>query len=250
MTKQEQAGTEKGKKSGKETIESKEHIASAKSLNLPISTKHSIEISHYLRYKTTSFAKQFLEDVIKLRAAVPFRRFRRDVGHKAGMAAGRYPVKAAKEFLKMINSVEANAQVKGLNTASLKIIALLANKASIPMTGGRHRRGTKRTHLEIEVKEKKDIKKEVKKKKKVEAEDKKVESKEKFPQAQEKESPIIKEEEKKEVTKEAEVKESTEKTEEENLPEEKGSETAEKKTVESNENNEQSQEKQEEEMKQ
>ena len=43
--------------------------------------------------------------------------------------------------------------MKGLDTANLKITKILANKASIPMTGGRHRRGTKRTHLELEVRE-------------------------------------------------------------------------------------------------
>ena len=128
-------------------------MAFAKALNLPVSTKHSIEISNHLRYKKTAFAKSFLEDVIGLKKAVPFKTFNNNVGHKPGMAAGRYPQKAAKEFLSLIKSVEANAQMKGLNSSNLKITKLLANKASEPMTGGRHRRGTKRTHLEIEVKE-------------------------------------------------------------------------------------------------
>lgn len=128
-------------------------MAFAKALNLPISTKHGIEISNYLRYKKTTFAKNFLEEVIALKKAVPFITFNNNVGHKAGMSAGRYPQKAAKEFLSLVKSVEANAQMKGLNSSSLKITKLLANKASEPMTGGRHRRGTKRTHLEIEVKE-------------------------------------------------------------------------------------------------
>lgn len=130
-----------------------EHRAFAKAMNLPISTKHSIEISRFLRYKNTHFAKRFLEEVMALKKAVPFNRFRRNIGHKAGMASGRYPQKAAKEFLRLVKSVEANAQIKGLNISNLKITKILANKASLPMTGSRHRRGTKRTHLEIEVKE-------------------------------------------------------------------------------------------------
>ena len=125
----------------KQSTEGTEHLASAKALNLPISTKHSIEISRHLRYKTTAFAIRFLEDVVVQKQAVPFKRFKRDVGHKAGMSAGRYPQKAALDFLKLVKSVEANAQVKGLNTSSLKIIKLIANKASVPLTGGRHRRG-------------------------------------------------------------------------------------------------------------
>ena len=141
----------------------KEHSAFAKALNLPISTKHSIEISKYLRHRNTEFAKNFLQDVVDLKKAVPFKTFKHNVGHKAGMAAGRFPQKAAKEFLSLVKSVEANAQMKGLNSSSLRIIKLLANKASVPFTGGRHRRGTKRTHLEIEVQEiegKKKVKKE------------------------------------------------------------------------------------------
>jgi len=130
-----------------------EHLASAKAQNIPVSTKHSVEISRHLRYKKTSFAKSFLEDVIRLKKAVPYYRFDQDLGHKAGMSAGRFPQKAAREFLRLVKSVEANAQSKGLNSSALKITKVLANKASIPLTGGRHRRGTKRTHLEIEVRE-------------------------------------------------------------------------------------------------
>ncbi len=136
----------------KQTNQNEGHFAKAKTTNLPISTKHSVEISRYLRYKTTLFAKNYLQEVVDLKKAIPFKKFNRDTGHKVGgMAAGRYPQKAAKEFLKLVGSVESNAQVKGLNTSNLKISKLIANKASIPMTGGRHRSATKRTHLEIEV---------------------------------------------------------------------------------------------------
>lgn len=131
-----------------------EHIARASSKNIPVSTKHSIELSRMLRYKTTTEAKKILGGVSALKTAVPFRRFKHNVGHKAGMASGRFPQKAAREFLKLVESVEANAHFKGLNTTNLKIVKILANRAPIPFTGGRFRRGTKRTHLEIEVKEK------------------------------------------------------------------------------------------------
>ena len=129
------------------------HLAAARALNLPVSTKHCIEICNSLRYKDVSYAKQFLEEVVKLKRPVPFKRFVRNIGHKKGMATGRYPAKAAFEVLKLLKSVEANAHFKGLNTGSLKITKLVANKASIPFTGARHRTATKRTHLEVEVKE-------------------------------------------------------------------------------------------------
>lgn len=144
---------EKRKRALSRTLLASVHQASARATNLPVSTKHSVEISNYLRYKDTSFAKKFLEEVITLKKAVPFKYFTKDLGHKPGMAAGRYPQKAAQEFLRLIKAVEANAQGKGLNTANLKIVKILANKASIPFTGGRLQRGKKRTHLEVVVKE-------------------------------------------------------------------------------------------------
>jgi len=129
------------------------HFAKASARSLPVSTKHSIEICNAIRYKTTTQARKILEDAFNLKTAIPFKRFNRDMGHKAGMASGRYPVKAIGHFLKLIKSVEANAQVIGLNTANLKIQKILANKAAIPTTGGRNRRATKRTNLDVEVKE-------------------------------------------------------------------------------------------------
>lgn len=139
-----------------------EHCAHAFSLGLPISMKHSVEISNALRYKNTIYAKRFLEEVCVLKRAVPFHRFTQDMGHKKGMAAGRFPQKAAESFLALMKSVEANAQFKGLSVSDLKIIKIVANKASIPATGGRRRRATKRTNLEIvvcEVKDKKETSK-------------------------------------------------------------------------------------------
>ncbi|MBU0470440.1 MAG: 50S ribosomal protein L22 [Nanoarchaeota archaeon] len=145
------------------------NFAVAKALSLSISTKHCIELCDALRYKNTSYAKQYLAEVIDLKRPVPFKKFYRNVGHKVGMAAGRFPKKAAKELLKVIESVEANAQFKGMNTSQLKITKLLANKGSIPFTGGRHHRGTKRTSLEVEVSERRGVKEESKKGKKKEA---------------------------------------------------------------------------------
>ncbi|MDO8511016.1 MAG: 50S ribosomal protein L22 [Nanoarchaeota archaeon] len=129
------------------------HLAAAKALNLPVSTKHCIEICDSLRYKDVSYAKKFLEEVVGLKRAVPFRKYVMNTGHKKGMSTGRYPTKAASEILKLLKSVEANAHFKGLNTGSLKITKLIANRAPIPFGGGRHRTKTKRTHVEVEVKE-------------------------------------------------------------------------------------------------
>lgn len=132
------------------------HSACARMTNLPISTKHGVEISNYFRFKKTAFAKAYLEEIMQLKKALPFTKATMDLGHKPGMGSGRYPQKAAKFFLRLIQSAEANAQYKGLDTNSLVITKLLANKAAIPFTGKRQRFKTKRSHIEIEVTERKE----------------------------------------------------------------------------------------------
>ncbi|MFH1133148.1 MAG: 50S ribosomal protein L22 [Nanoarchaeota archaeon] len=132
----------------------KENMAKAKAMSLPVSTKQCVLIAAFLKGKQVKDAKLILERVAALKQAVPYPRFNRDTGHKPGMAAGRYPVKASKEILKLLASVEANAQLKGLNTASLKIVHFCANRAARPLRFGR-KSGvkSKRSHVEIIVEE-------------------------------------------------------------------------------------------------
>ena len=61
---------------------SKEHSASAKGDSLPISTKHCIEICNYIRKKNLQKAKDLLQLAIDKKRAVPFKKFKGDVGHK------------------------------------------------------------------------------------------------------------------------------------------------------------------------
>ena len=132
----------------------KEHFASVKSFNLPISSKFAIEISNNLRNKDLKSAKRILQDSISLKRAIKFNRFRMDLAHKAGMAAGRYAVDACKHILSLIDAVEANAEFKGLNTKNLMITKIMPNKAGNQPHYGRNRRFMKRTHIEMHVTEK------------------------------------------------------------------------------------------------
>ena len=131
------------------------HFATAKSLNLPISTKQSYEIANFLRYKNLQKAKKLLEEVLKKKIAVPYKRYNRDTGHKKGnIAAGRYPEKASKSFLMLLNSVEANADDKGLDNEKLIISELISTMGTQQWHAGRlRRRRMKRTHLYIRVEE-------------------------------------------------------------------------------------------------
>jgi large subunit ribosomal protein L22 len=141
----------------------KDNMARALGRALPISFKQSVEICNYIRNKNLNYAKQVLGKSIRQEAAIPFRRFTGDMGHKRKIASGRYPQKASKEILDLISSAEANAQFKGLNTANLVITRINANKASKVTRFGRKRgRIAKRTNIEVVVQEKKELKKDIK----------------------------------------------------------------------------------------
>jgi large subunit ribosomal protein L22 len=132
-----------------------EHTARVIGRDLAISTKQAIEISKCIRGKSLQKSKAFLHRVLKKTSAVPFTRFNRDMGHKPGpIAAGRYPENSTKAILALLDSVESNAQNKGLDTENLVISSIIPNKASRPSRFGRKRRiRAKRTHVEIVVEE-------------------------------------------------------------------------------------------------
>jgi len=134
----------------------KENMARVVGRSLPVSTKFSVEICNFIRNKNTSEAKEILQDVIGGKRAIPFRIFNKDLSHKRKIGPGRYPKKSAIEIVKLLESVEANAQFKGLNTSNLYITHINAHLASRPWRYGRQRRRkAKRTHIEIVVEEKK-----------------------------------------------------------------------------------------------
>lgn len=135
---------------------SKEHMARVVGRVLPISTKASIEICNNLRKKSVARAKTILKGVMTLKTPIKFTRFTSGAGHKKGIGAGKYPVKAAGEILKLLEGTESNAQFKGINTSNLIITHISAQKAGNVWRYGRfRRRKMKRTHIELIVKESK-----------------------------------------------------------------------------------------------
>lgn len=142
-----------------------EHTAKANGISLSISTKQAIEICSFIRNRNLQEAKKLLNEVILLKKSIPFTRFNADLGHKKKIGPARYPVKAAKQINKLLDSVEANAQFKGLGK-NLIIKHIKADFASRPFHFGRQRRRKmKRTNIEIVVEEKVEQKKEIKEKK-------------------------------------------------------------------------------------
>ncbi|CAD7767953.1 50S ribosomal protein L22 [Candidatus Methanoperedenaceae archaeon GB50] len=102
--------------------------ARAMGYELHISPKKSIELCKALRGMKTTTAEAFLEDVINMRRPVPFNKYTAGAGHKPGMGPGRYPVKVAREILRLLASAEENATYKGLDPEEMKIIHMAVKK--------------------------------------------------------------------------------------------------------------------------
>ena len=127
-----------------------EGIAKACSTDLPISTKVSREICRAIKGKNVERAKKILQDAKDMKKAIPYTKYNSGVGHKTKMGPGRYPIKACETIIKIINSAEANARFKGVNTENLIIKNILAQKAAETFKYGRQsRRRAKRTHVEV-----------------------------------------------------------------------------------------------------
>ena len=109
-------------------------IAKAMLWDVPIHPKITREVAEALKGMRVDEAKRFLERVIERREAVPFRRAHGKQAHRRGLAdkwgwpVGRYPVKAAKYFLRLLNNVENNAENKGLDPEKLRIIYVASHK--------------------------------------------------------------------------------------------------------------------------
>ncbi len=132
-----------------------EKTAKAAMRNVRVSTKTAIEMCNHLRYKELAKARAEVEEIAKMKKPLPFRRFTNGLGHRKGIgASGRYPVNAAKAFLTLFDSVQANASNLTLGE-NLKIVHLAAQKGNNDFRWGRRQRRQlrKNTHLEIVVKE-------------------------------------------------------------------------------------------------
>jgi large subunit ribosomal protein L22 len=102
-----------------------EKTAKASGRELRVSHKHAREVCKTINGMKLDQAKDYLRQVIQKRKPVPFRRFNKKVGHRHGLEkafAGRYPVKAATEILRVLEGAEANAEYKGLDMENLRII--------------------------------------------------------------------------------------------------------------------------------
>ena len=113
---------------------------------LPISKKYSMALCRFINGKTIDEAFQDIQEVIVKKKAV---KITGEIGHKKSMGSGRYPIKAAAQFNKLLRNLNANASYLGVNMAT----ARLSGKAN---DATRRRAGKykgKNTHLIISLRQ-------------------------------------------------------------------------------------------------
>ncbi|MCD6369213.1 MAG: 50S ribosomal protein L22 [Thermoproteales archaeon] len=106
--------------------------AIASGRDLRISWKHAVEVCDAIRGLKLEEAERLLTDVIEMKRPIPFKRFNKKVAHRrqlSGWPSGRWPVKAAKEILKVLKNAEANAEYKGLDIDRLWVVHAAAHKS-------------------------------------------------------------------------------------------------------------------------
>ena len=96
-----------------------------------MSHKHSKEIAKEIKGMTAGEAVDYLEAVIDGEQSIPFKQHNSGVGHRAdidGWDAGRYPEKASKAFLDLLENATGNADHQGFDGETMEIIHVAAHK--------------------------------------------------------------------------------------------------------------------------
>jgi ribosomal protein L22 len=145
--------TEKTEKK-KQVQKVKRDEATVYGTSLPISTKDSVAICKFIKRKSIPKALADLEEVEKLKKAIPMTG---EIPHRKGkgMMSGRYMTKPVGYFIRMIKGLMANANMNGMDEPI--IVEAVPNRASRPYGRfGRVKR--KRTHIFIKAVEKNKLK--------------------------------------------------------------------------------------------
>ena len=124
--------------------------AKARTTYLRVHFKHCVEIAAALKGKQLIKAKNYLLDVLKYKAAIPYTKYTGGIGRHAvgkqykapGDKVG-WPQKATKSFLDLLRNIEANAETKGLNLDEVYVTHANVNQAP------KMRRRTYRAHGRI-----------------------------------------------------------------------------------------------------
>lgn len=98
-----------------------EKTAKAYGYELHCSPKDSRNICYAIRGMNVDAAKQYLEEIVEMKRALPAVFHKQKVAHRKGIGPGTYPQKAARYMLKVLKNAENNAEYKGFDVENLKI---------------------------------------------------------------------------------------------------------------------------------
>ncbi len=97
-----------------------------------VSPKFSREVCRAIIGLKIPEAKKLMEDVIAMKKMIPYRRYNKDrAHHRQTRGPGGYPVKIARMMLKLLESLEANAEFKGLDPEQVVIKYAVAHKGRV-----------------------------------------------------------------------------------------------------------------------
>ena len=150
--KKEETKTEdkKTKEPSKQKPVAKKTEVGVNSSNIPVSTKYSMAICKFIKNKKIEKAIRDLQEVILLKKAVPMKG---EIPHRKGkgIMSGRFPVRAARQFVILLKSLQGNAMNHSLEEPIIS--EAIANIGVRPFGRfGRVRK--KRTHITIKAKSK------------------------------------------------------------------------------------------------
>src|SRR3989344_1417884 len=134
-------------KSEKKPEAKKKKEAVVRGLNVPISTKTSYAICRFINGKEIEKAIKELGEIIAHKQALPMKG---EIPHRRGnIMSGRYPENASSQFIKLLQSLNSNAVVNGIENPV--ITEAIAGFASRPY-GRFGRTRKKRTYIKITAK--------------------------------------------------------------------------------------------------
>ena len=96
-----------------------------------MSHKHSKAIAREIKGMTVADAREYLQAVIAGDRSVPFKQHNSGVGHRSdidGWDAGRFPEKAGKAFVELLDNGANNADQQGFDGESMVIDHVAAHK--------------------------------------------------------------------------------------------------------------------------
>lgn len=136
-----------------------EKTARAYGRDLQCSPRYAENVAKAIKGMNVKDAESLLNDIIKLKRAIPFKTHKTERAHKKGIGPGGYPVNASKKILDVLKNAMNNAEYKGLDSENMFVAHISTYRGRIiegymPRAMGRSSAWNERTtNVEIIIEE-------------------------------------------------------------------------------------------------